>query len=65
MWGLIPEVIMLRQINQYLLPYVYFFEKELSIKDVRSKDGRGFVQCGQGEGAFFRCGCPHFLVQKT
>jgi len=37
--------------------------KGLTIKDVRSQGGGVFVPfCGQGK--FFRCERPHFLVQK-
>jgi len=41
------------------------YVKGPSIKDVCSQGE--FVQCGQveREGGFFRCGRPHFLVQKT
>jgi len=37
------------------------------IKNVRSQEGEGFVQCGHfsDKRGFFRCGRPHFLVQKT
>jgi len=43
--------------------------KRLSIKDVRSQEGWGFVQCAHfsekgGEG-LFKCGRVHFLVQET
>jgi len=45
---------------------ICFCCKGLSINDVRSQGGcpaRTF--CGQAERGFFRCGRPHFLVQKT
>jgi len=44
------------------------FDKGPSIKYVHSQGGMGgypvraFFEQG---GAFFRCGCPHFLAQKT
>jgi len=40
---------------------IFAHSKGPSIKDVRRKRW-GFVQCGQG--GFFRCGRPLFLVQK-
>jgi len=45
-----------------------FFAKRPSTKDVRTQK-EGVVQCGhfsdKGERGFFRCGRPHFLMQKT
>jgi len=35
------------------------------MKDDRSQRGEGFVQCEQGGMGVFRCGRPHFLVQKS
>jgi len=60
------HLLMLRKISQTLWTEG---TKELSIKDVPSQGGkRGFVQCGHlanKEKGFFRCGRPHFMVQKS
>jgi len=54
------------QLRNYILVAVRGIGKQkISIKDVRSQ-GRGVVQREHfsDKGGFFKCGYPHFLVQK-
>jgi len=46
--------------------FQFNFPKRLSIKYVCSQGGRRFVRCRHfADKGVFRCGSPHFLVQKA
>jgi len=54
------------EVHGFSIFLIRSLDKGLSMKDVRSQGGVCLVFFEQGiEEKFFRCGRPHFLVQKT